>query len=555
MGASSDRVSIRYMCDFETLTGTPTRVWEWGLVSINDLDTFQWGTNISTFMEFVSRETCTCYFHNLKFDGMFIVDYLLRNGIEWHESLKHVDEGFTTVIGDNGQWYSIKYKRGTTYTTFLDSLKLIPMPVASIPKAFGLQDRKLEMAYDGDRPEGYIPTEEEVNYLRGDVVIPAKALDVMFTEGHTKMTISSNAFADLKESVPEWDNMFPTLDLAIDADCRKSYKGGWSYVNPSIQGAMVGSGSVYDVNSMYPHVMRDKPIPYGVPIYYTGKYAADELYPEYICCIEAELKLKQGKYPSIQLKGSIHSVEDEYITETNGLVLLHLTRPDYELMLECYDVLAVNYIGGYKFKRCTGAFAAYINRWYGRKNMAKEDNNAGMYTISKLFLNGSYGKIGTNPIKRMKIPYLDAESCVIKFKLSDEKIRNIGYVPVASYITAHARSIIIRAANKCGPRFLYADTDSLHILGNRPPDIPISDTELGAFKLESVFDRAKYLRPKAYIEEYNGKLDKKLAGLPKQCRGSLNFDTLERGHTFDGKLMPKVVQGGVILRETKFRIK
>lgn len=544
----------RYAADFETITTSPTRVWAWGISSIEDGD-FSYGTDIEGFLEKVSRETCICYFHNLKFDGMFILDWCFRNGWEWSKKLSRSKQ-FNTLIGDLGQWYSMKIKFGRNTVTFYDSLKLLPMPIEDMPKAFGLSLKKLDLDYDEEREIGHQLTDKEISYLKNDVMILQGALKIMLEEGHTKMTISSNAYADLKKSIEEgWDLYYPTLELSVDADCRKSYKGGWTYVNPVYQNKMVEKGQVYDVNSMYPHVMRDKMLPYGEAIYYTGKYEYDPLFPLYICVVEVELRLKKNKYPSIQVKHSLFYSETEYIIETGCPTLLHLTSVDYELMLENYDVLSINHLCGYKFRGTIGLFAKYIDKWYKRKSESKKQGNNAMATIAKLFLNGSYGKIGSNPIKKQKIPYFDYEKNIVRFTMSDEEISNTGYVPVASFITSWARDIIIRAANSCGDRFLYADTDSLHILGKEKPNIDIDEYRLGAFKLESVFEQAKYLRAKCYIEENEGYMDKKCAGLPKACRDELNFDTLKTGQSFDGKLLPKTVPGGVILESTKFRIK
>lgn len=545
---------MRRICaDFETLNKSPTRIWAWASCGIDDM-IFDYGTKMSEFLEFVSRETTTCYFHNLKFDGTFILDYLFRNGWIWVKSKPKTNE-FTSLIGDAGQWYKLMLSFGDTKLTILDSLKIIPMSVEKIPKAFGLEDRKLTIDYDEIRDEGHILTQEEIDYIKNDVVIVAKAMKIMLDEGHDRITIGSNAYKDLKATVDDWKYAFAPLEIGEDADCRKAYKGGWTYCNPAYKNKMVGEGVVYDVNSMYPHVMRDKILPYGPPKYYEGKYYPDSLYPLYICCIEVCLKLKPGKYPSIQLKGSIYYLETEYITEITTPTLLHLTNVDYDLMYENYEVTHIKYINGYAFRGTVGLFEAYVNKWYTKKVNAKEEGNIAYASIAKLFLNSSYGKLGTNPIKRQKIPVFDYEKNSLGFVLSEEECMNTGYVPAAAFITAWSRDIIIRAANACGDRFLYADTDSLHVLGKEEPNIDIDEYRLGAFKVESTFKRAKYLRAKCYIEDNDGAMDKKCAGLPKNCRSELNFDTMESGHEFYGKLMPKIVPGGTMMVKTTFKIR
>ena len=93
--------------------------------------------------------------------------------------------------------------------------------------------------------------------------------------------------------------------------------------------------------------------------------------------------------------------------------------------------------------------------------------------------------------------------------------------------------------------------------------IDIDDYRLGAWKLESKFKRGKFLRQKCYIEEdYEGKLNVTIAGLPKSLGKYINFDNFKPGFSLlatddsvDHKLTYKHVNGGVMLVETDFTIK
>ena len=61
----------------------------------------------------------------------------------------------------------------------------------------------------------------------------------------------------------------------IDKDMRQAYKGGFTYLNPIYEEIDVGAGVVLDVNSLYPSVMYEKPLPIGDPEFYNGKYEED----------------------------------------------------------------------------------------------------------------------------------------------------------------------------------------------------------------------------------------------------------------------------------------
>lgn len=549
-----------YSFDFETVVDEEhTRVWLWGAINI-DNEAFIHGTDIDSFIGWSMGLNRVGYFHNLKFDIQFIIYYLLTHGYRYTASKNLEKKEFTTLISDIGIFYSckIKFENGCTLTLH-DSYKLLPLSVADIPKAFGLDIHKLEMDYKQvGYYEDYEPTEEDLAYLKNDCLIVARAIKAMKEQGLNKLTIASNALSNYKSGFDKkvFDNMFPILNIMVDTDCRKAYKGGWTYLNPVYKDIMIGNGRVYDVNSMYPWAMKYKMLPYGMPIYYSGEYEYDELYPLYIQCVRAAFKLKPGKLPTIQLKGSIRFGDTEYITHTEDEEeILYLTSVDFELFKECYDILKIEYIGGYKFKGIEGLFKDYVDLWYGIKDKANHEGNMALKSIAKLMLNSLYGKFGTNPKKRSKYPRYDEEKDIVDYELGIEEINNTGYVPVAAFITAYARDNIIRAAIKCGDRFIYADTDSLHILGDEEPKIDIDNYRLGAFKLESTFTEAKYHRAKCYIESDGEKLDKKCAGLPKEARDLFVFDTMVKGQSFEGKLVPKQVPGGVVLVERIFTIK
>ena len=70
-----------------------------------------------------------------------------------------------------------------------------------IAKDFKLPIQKLELDYASYRPVGYELNDHEVDYIRNDVEIMARALDIMFKQNLTKMTIGSNALANYKESI------------------------------------------------------------------------------------------------------------------------------------------------------------------------------------------------------------------------------------------------------------------------------------------------------------------------------------------------------------------
>ena len=121
-------------------------------------------------------------------------------------------------------------------------------------------------------------------------------------------------------------------------------------------------GLVLDVNSLYPSVMKNAYLPFGKPIYFSGKYEESYLYPLYIQRIACSFELKEGKIPTIQLKNNPSYNPTEYLTSSNGEIIdLTLTNVDLKLFFEHYNVDNLYYDGGWKFKQVRGLFNNYID--------------------------------------------------------------------------------------------------------------------------------------------------------------------------------------------------
>ena len=571
-----------FSADYETTTDPEDcRVWAWGLCEVGLSDHFLYGNSIDTLMTFCKEQSqnITLYFHNLKFDGDFIINWLFRNGFEHVKDRKELrNNTFTTLISDHGVFYSMEicWNRNEdrlTTTKILDSLKVLPFSVEEVASAFSLPIHKLEIDYGAYREPGHILTEEEIAYLKGDVTIVALALQKLFDQNLTKMTTGANALNEYKTILGKkrFEKLFPTPEY--DKLIRNSYKGGFTYLNPRYAEKDVGEGIVLDVNSLYPSVMYYEKMPYGEGIYYTGEYEEDDLYDLYIQNIRCQFEIKSGMIPTIQIKKNLAFVPNEYLTSSNGeYVDLWLTSVDLKLFLEHYDVYDMEYVCGWKYKSSTRLFRDYIDKWNGIKVQASKDGNKSLRTIAKLMLNSLYGKFASAPEGRSKYPYLGSDG-IVHYQTGELESRKAIYIPIGTFITAWARNKTIRSAQKVYDRFIYADTDSLHLEGAVPPEgLEIDDTKLGAWKLESHFASARFLRQKCYIEniisdekeickflnknaELAHHVNKEIgtimkitcAGMPKSCYKNVTFDNFRIGESFEGKLKPTHVPGGIVL--------
>ena len=552
-----------FTADFETTTDpADCRVWAYGICEIGKPENFIYGNDIKDFIEWARKEkTATAYFHNLKFDGEFILCWLFENGFKHVLDRKELEANtFTTLISDKGQFYSMEicFKRSgrnKESLTIYDSLKILPFSVAAVAKGFNLPISKLEIDYNKTREKGHILTKEEVDYLRNDVEIMARALNVLFEQGLNKMTQGSNALHDYKSIVGKknFQKWFPTPEY--DADIRQSYKGGFTYLNPKFKEIDVESGIVLDVNSLYPSVMYYQPLPYGEGIFFKGKYKKDKIYNLYVQMLTCQFELKEIYIPTIQLKNNLAFVPTQYLTSSDGEdVTLCLTNVDLELFLEHYNVYNITWHSGWKFKSTVGLFKDYIDKWNAVKMESTLNGNKAMRTLAKLMLNALYGKFALNPNVQSKNPWYD--NGVIKYKLGEMETREPIYIPVGTFITAWARYKTISSAQKVYDRFIYADTDSLHLVGTEIPDmLEIDPVKLGAWKHESTFERARFLRQKSYIEEIDGVLNITCAGMPERCYQYVTWENFHTGMNYAGKLGMTHVNGGIVLKDIPFSIK
>ena len=583
----------KYVADFETTTiPEDCRVWAYAIVDIEDYDKVIIGTNIEDFIDWCSKQKGSpkIFFHNLRFDLSFVMDALFRMGYtHTTEKEDRQTKTFNTMISDKGLVYQceiIFYRKGKNIRKVIlqDSLKLIPLKVKEIPKAFGLEECKGEIDYDRHNklPPNSPLSEEEKDYITHDVVIVAKAINYMYSQGLNKMTIGSCALDEYKSIIGKgtFKRWYPTPEYHNDV--KQSYRGGFTYLNPKFASVPVKEGITLDVNSLYPSVLRSHecPLPFGTPIFFEGRYRPNPIYPLFTQMFRCQFEIKPGKIPTIQIKHSLDYQGNEYLTSSNGEeVVLCLNSVDLELFFDHYDVYNIEYLSGWMFKASVGMFDKYIDKWSANKIKAKKEGNRGFYFISKQFLNSLYGKFGTDITTVNKVPYY--QDGQVKYYYSQPESKKGVYIAVASFVTSYARRITITSAQKITDdynagksdiQFVYADTDSLHCSSpgfKLPEGLDIDPYKLGAWKYESKFysedgNGAKYLRQKCYIENFTEDIDNPnpkyhlkitVAGMPEECYDQVTFDNFEIGANYYGKKQPKTVPGGTVLVEGTFTIK
>lgn len=580
--------------DFETTVydgQERTDVWAAACVEFGCEDVHVFGSIESQFEYFKSLDSnIICYYHNLKFDGAFWLSYLLGT-LEYRQAyvgddkagyfMKPADQPNNSVaynISDAGQWYRINIKVNGKIIELRDSLKLLPFSLATIGKSFKTKHKKLEMEYEGFRYPGCAITDEELSYIKNDVLVLKEALEFMYKEGHKKLTIGSCCLSEYRKLIGNkyYENLFPNLyeillpetfgSANAGAYIRKSYRGGWCYVVEEKAGKKLGGGVTADVNSLYPSMMSSESgnaYPVGMPTFWKGEIPAEarKLGKYYFVRIRTRFYLKDGMLPVIQKKGTflyrptemlrtsdIYNKEDgkyypEYINfqgELEQAVMeLTLTQTDYELIQKHYDLVDTVVLDGCYFEAKIGIFDEYIEKY---KKMKMESEGA-LRTLAKLFLNNLYGKLASSPDSYIKKAAI-REDGRLSFTEVEGTGKTPGYIACGSAITSYSRNFTIEAAQKNfhgydKPGFVYADTDSIHcdIPRDELEGIRIHDKNFCCWKIECEWDGGFFVRQKTYIEHVvkDGDINLiepvyniKCAGMPDKCK-ELFIDALETG--------------------------
>lgn len=577
--------------DFETTVykgQKDTQVWASAVVELYTEDAKVFGSIEATWEYLLSlKSDILIYYHNLGFDGTFWLCYLLGKlklkqayedlstmdefKVKWIPNEDMPDGSIKYSISNMGKYYSITCFVKGHYIEFRDSLKLLPFSVAEIGKAFKTKHQKLEMEYEGFRyPNCYI-SDEEKEYIKNDVYVIKEALEFMFEQKHDSMTIGTCCMKEFKRTYDKWtyEEMFPDLKaIELDADkfgskdvdeyIRRSYRGGWCYVVKGCENRIFKKGCVCDVNSLYPSVMHSSSgnaYPIGHPMFWKGNFIHPEALREnmyYFIRVKTRFKLKKGMLPFIQIKNSGMYKSNEYL-ETSDFKIngkyykgyidkdgnkidarptLTLTMTDYALFRKHYDVKDFEILDGCYFESRVGIFDNYINPWRD----LKMKSTGAMRQLAKLFLNNLYGKMATNSCSSFKVVnIIDGK---IDYDLVVEFEKKTGYIACGSAITSYAKNFTITNAQNnftgsTNPKFVYADTDSIHCMCSREElvDVRIHPTDFNAWKCESYFDEAIYVRQKTYIEHITHEdevscephYDIKCAGMGKRCKELMNI--------------------------------
>lgn len=363
--------------------------------------------------------------------------------------------------------------------------------------------------------------------------------------------------------------IFPVLSAQQDGFIRESYFGGITMKNKRLleklekenyrekvnnQNSNLGIyGVTYDENSMYPDKMNRSLLPYGRPKGFEGDYnnLSEEIknkYPLFIQKIRVKyFKLKADGIPMQQLRNSVdfngrEFIESNYCEKYDNYVTytLVLTNVHLKDFFRNYEVDGIEYLGGLCFKGTHGLFKSFIEKWY----KIKQENKGVIRLVSKLILNSCYGKFASNPVRSFRFINVNDDILeVSKYDFQGEEINYFEssiYTAVGSFITSYAREDLLNMLHNNFDRWLYADTDSAHLLGfddAKGDKLDINNTgELGLWKRECYFSDSIFLGAKRYAEneikskedlQLNSKWEIKCCGLPRNIMSKIDINSFD----------------------------
>lgn len=562
-------------CDADTLYKDDIynqRVWLAGYKNLSTLESTYFHSIDEFMLDILARKdnmNSEYAIHNLKFDGSYIVPWLLTNN--YQVSLgKPEPKQFSILVDDKNNWYSITIQVTKRRKVLIwDSIKLFPCGLEYLPQIYSTPTHKIKEDsefYTTVRPVGYIPNQRELSYFENDLQVPAETLNkhIELLGLQFKKTQASQSFYNFTESFKAWKWRFPALSLEQDEAIRSAYWGGISHVPKHYSSCDHYHIGVFDINSSYPDKAANQKLPYGECLKEFGENQHPDMSKFWVAEALVTFDLKENCLPCIPLKSLSEGRPlngDKWLQSSEGIVRMTFSNIDYKTIHDSYNFKVIRWVWSmhwaWKIQKEVAKFV-YKNNDIKVKysklakielDPVKKANYSTLRNRAKIDNNSFYGKFGEDVIKKGKTPYLEEEDITWKIdRIDEQKERARKFLPVAIAITAWGRQQLVEMWNILGEHALYTDTDSIHYLmtGNNKIDnavengIFIVDPEiLGAWKLEGIMKKGRYLRSKCYMEETEeGEIEATVAGLPadkhsgqfSKHRSCLTWDNFYIGH-------------------------
>lgn len=282
-----------------------------------------------------------------------------------------------------------------------------------------------------------------------------------------------------------------------------------------------------DINSMYPHIMKNELMPVRLLDYRENENPASlyGLFERYNLIAKVVIETDRPVYAVRHDKKLVFPVG------TFTAYMCSVCLQDALAHGEIHEILEVAIYEG------AHIFNTYVDFFYDLRNHFKAQGNCIYEQFCKYLLNSLYGKFAQwRPIVETELnteaegywrrPAIDLVSGRrwIEYKLFNTIVREVGkeigrnsFIAISAHITEWARYLLHELIATTGyERVLYCDTDSIKI---RKSDLPyvkyrMHKKELGALKVESETGHLTIYGPKSYEDENTHTFK----GIPKSAK-------------------------------------
>jgi len=537
-----------------------------------------------------SKSAILAYFHNLDFDGNFILDFLLSTDViqKWIEQfnaemqfeIRPIIKDQSIVLISLGITYPNKNKE-MVFKTILnihDSFKLLPSSLDDLVKKF-VDPNESKIQFEHSKVNSHWLSCKEnkklaLKYLKKDCVLLQKVLNVFAEQIHRQFGLSINKHPTLPSlSLAIYlQNFCPNKEFITPCSgnatrfIREAYYGGRVDV---FKPAFIKKNTddylyCYDVNSLYPSVMKQT-LPVG-KCYYEERPSDLSKPGFYQAIVETPIDIY---IPILPLKyGRTKDTARLFFPiGTFKAIWWH-----EELLLAVEQGYKIEIINGYIFEKSENMFNEFVDTCYNNRKIAKQSKDKINDQIYKMLLNSLYGRLGmkdylpqTLIIKNENIPLAVSNLYVldlIRYKTNTllsvqldkpytlepdiisrkerEMLHQLIYpfqikpfisrksaVHMAAAITAKARIALARILLKHSKSIYYCDTDSV-FLDTPLDESEVSQNELGKWKLEHKIKEAFFFNPKTYVyTNHEGTQTVKAKGSPFKM---LDYEHFKRSY-------------------------
>lgn len=306
----------------------------------------------------------------------------------------------------------------------------------------------------------------------------------------------------------EWKwyyDKFPQLEVDTKKSLHDAYIGGFMIAKEGAYGQAID----VDCNSMYPSILRDEWLPWGLPESYEGRYVQDDDMPLHCDELTFRAELKPNGYPFLSDNRSVYGLNR--LTSTRGYVTRVLTDIDQQLLYENYEVSVYKHVRGWKFRQSKGFFRSFIDEWGDLKQKATGEKRQ----MAKLIMNALVGKMASLPKDAVMLP-LSQDGITLDWDIARREESNLktDFLPVPVWVNAYARRKLMDICHANAGRLLYANTDGCILSGWGPVDsCEIHPTELGKWKIAARYEKLTILGMNRYQGwKDDGEVDVCMAG-------------------------------------------